>query len=109
MYEYALYLVDTLVKNHTLLSASAQFPFTEHIIKQEIHLSDSWESVLWSLDRTNEPRFQGRQGPELGAWNYPDALFTGNGGMSNDEYRYCTSCAVRTLVVFPPQPTTDPE
>ncbi len=49
--------------------------------------------MLKNIDRTNEPRFQGRQGPELGAWNYPDALFTGNGGMNDDEYRYSAACA----------------
>ena len=26
------------------------------------------------------PRFRGRQGPELGAWNYADAIFTGYSG-----------------------------
>ncbi len=46
------------------------------------------DSVLKSVDRVNEPRFHDRQGPELGAWNYPDALFTGSGGMTDDEYRY---------------------
>ncbi len=40
-----------------------------------------------NLDRANEPRFQGRQGPGLGMWNYPDALFTGKGGMTDVEYR----------------------
>ncbi len=44
--------------------------------------------MLKSVDRVNEPRFHDRQGPELGAWNYPDARFTGSGGMTDDEYRY---------------------
>ncbi len=50
--------------------------------------SDEWTTAMSNLDRANEPRFQGRQGPELGMWNYPDALFTGKGGMTDVEYRF---------------------
>ncbi len=42
------------------------------------------------------------QGPELGSWNYPDALFTGNGGMSDEEYRTMFSlwCAVKSPLML---------
>lgn len=40
-----------------------------------------------NLDRNDEDRFHGRQGPQFGAWNYPDALFVGKGGMTHIEYK----------------------
>lgn len=55
-----------------------------------------------NLDRNDEDRFLDRQGPELGAWNYPDALFVGKGGMSMTEYRSTFSlwCAVKSPLML---------
>jgi alpha-galactosidase len=46
-------------------------------------ISDNWPSMLSNLDQSSQHR--GIAGP--GAWNDPDMLEVGNGGMTGDEYR----------------------
>jgi alpha-galactosidase len=57
-----------------------------HLWRTSGDISDRWPSVLSNLDRNDESRFVQHQGPDIG-WNYPDALFVGNGGMTDTEYR----------------------
>ena len=58
--------------------------------------------MLMNLDRNDEDRFLDRQGPEFGAWNYPDALFVGKGGMTMTEYRssFALWCAVKSPLML---------
>jgi alpha-galactosidase len=45
-------------------------------------ISDNWEAMITKVDE-NAPQYA-RSGP--GAWNDPDMLEVGNGGMTNEEY-----------------------
>lgn len=64
-------------------------PGMGHFWRTSRDIADEWISVLKNIDRNDENRFQGPevQGPAVGAWNYPDALFVGKGGMTDIEYR----------------------
>ena len=64
--------------------------------------SDNWTSTLANIDRNDEFRFHYSQGPDVGAWNYPDALFVGKGGMSDNEYRtmFALWCAVKSPLML---------
>eukprot|EP01111_Echinosteliopsis_oligospora_P002805 TRINITY_DN1438_c0_g1_i1.p1 TRINITY_DN1438_c0_g1~~TRINITY_DN1438_c0_g1_i1.p1 ORF type:complete len:510 (+),score=182.54 TRINITY_DN1438_c0_g1_i1:69-1598(+) len=46
-------------------------------------INDSWDSMTWNLDLSNE--WASYAGP--GGWNDPDMLEVGNGGMTYDEYK----------------------
>ena len=58
--------------------------------------------MLANIDRNDEGRFLMRQGPTFGAWNYPDALFVGKGGMTDNEYRsmFALWCAVKSPLML---------
>jgi alpha-galactosidase len=58
-------------------------PATGNLWRTTGDISDRWESVLSILDRSSQ--YWRAAGP--GAWNDPDMLEVGNGGMTNDEYR----------------------
>ncbi|HZD03690.1 MAG TPA: glycoside hydrolase family 27 protein, partial [Longimicrobiales bacterium] len=58
-------------------------PETGHLWRTTGDIADRWESVLSILDRSSQ--YWHAAGP--GAWNDPDMLEVGNGGMTMDEYR----------------------
>ncbi len=58
-------------------------PETGNLWRTTGDISDRWESVLSILDRSSQYWVSARPG----AWNDPDMLEVGNGGMTNDEYR----------------------
>ena len=57
---------------------------------------------MLNVDRNDEPRFLPHQGPSVGSWNYPDALFVGKGGMTLAEYRtqFALWCAVKSPLML---------
>ena len=59
-----------------------------HLWRTSMDIKDTWEQLLWNIDINDESRYRQEavQGPEHG-WNYPDGLFVGKGGMTNEEYR----------------------
>jgi len=56
---------------------------TGHLWRTTNDISDRWESMIQIIDRNAQ--YALAAGP--GAWNDPDMLEVGNGGMTNDEYR----------------------
>jgi len=58
-------------------------PETGNLWRTTGDISDRWESVLSILDRSSQ--YWASAGP--GAWNDPDMLEVGNGGMTNTEYQ----------------------
>ena len=58
-------------------------PRTGNLWRTTDDISDNWPSMLSNLDQSSQHRSVA--GP--GAWNDPDMLEVGNGGMTGDEYR----------------------
>jgi len=81
-------------------------PSFGHLWRTSMDIKDTWEQLLWNIDINDESRYrqEGVQGPEHG-WNYPDGLFVGKGGMTNEEYR--TMFALWCLVKSPLMLGTD--
>ena len=58
-------------------------PATGHLWRTTGDIDDSWNSMLSNLDISGQHAAAARPG----AWNDPDMLEVGNGGMTDDEYR----------------------
>jgi alpha-galactosidase len=58
-------------------------PATGHLWRTTTDIEDTWTSMLSNLDISAQHASAARPG----AWNDPDMLEVGNGGMTDDEYR----------------------
>lgn len=58
-------------------------PATGHLWRTTGDIEDTWASMLSNLDISSQHASAARPG----AWNDPDMLEVGNGGMTDDEYR----------------------
>ena len=58
-------------------------PTTGHLWRTTTDIEDTWASMLSNLDISGQHAAAARPG----AWNDPDMLEIGNGGMTEDEYR----------------------